>query len=275
MLDHQQLNVKYLQKFTKTDLAKFYQCWNKKPSYVSKGTKYNFTQFMELMSDNFKNSNIDESFYKGTIARAIIYKTAESIARKHKFPGYRANAVAYTIALLSFKTVGRVNLEVIWNEQSVSGAFYSVLDSWMPLVWQSIIDTAGNRNVTEWAKKEECWSEIQLLDLTISTDLELELRTGDPLPNVGHSAKNGKAKELTTVDRQNINRVLQRSADFWWKLSVWGRETKELEKIHIDIISTLATYARDSWEKIPSHKQARQAIRALDIAEEIGYEMEC
>lgn len=33
----------------------------------------------------------------------------------------------------------------------------------------------GIANVTEWAKKEDCWEKIQALDINISLDLEITL----------------------------------------------------------------------------------------------------
>ena len=213
----------------------------------------------------------DETFYKQLIAKAIIYKAAESIARKHKLAGYRANAIAYTIALVAFKTIGRVNLEAIWEKQEVSPSLYSLMDDWMPLVWSAIIETAGARNITEWAKKEECWSEIQLLDLTIPSALEEELREGDSLPTVGSKARKGKANELSTLDRQNINRVVQQEADYWWQLGLWGKKTGALEEIQLSIVLTIASYAAGGWEKIPSHKQSKHAVAAINVAKERGF----
>ena len=49
---------------------------------------------------------------------------------------------------------------------------------WMPLVWKQIVDTAGEKNVTEWAKKQECWEAVQLLDVQISRELERSWQRG-------------------------------------------------------------------------------------------------
>jgi hypothetical protein len=169
------------QKFTKTDLAKYYYCWEQKPNIVSLGSQKNFVNFMTHIAKDHPGFTPNEDFYKDLISKAIIYKTAEKIARKHKFPSYRANAVAYTIAFISFKTLGRLNLRPIWDKQEIPEVLNDLLDHWMPVVWQKFIDTAGNRNPSEWAKKSECWEKIQLLDLTIPADLENQLREGGSL----------------------------------------------------------------------------------------------
>jgi hypothetical protein len=184
------------QKFAKVDLAKFYNCWEQKPEVVGRGSQKNFIYFMTHIAKEHPGFKPDEDFYKQLIAKAIIYKSAEKIARKHKFSSYRANTVAYTVALVAFKTVGRVNLQVIWDMQVISDALHGLMDDWMPVVWDAIVKTAGTRNVTEWAKKTECWNEIQLLNVVISPELEDELREGNLLPTMGESAKSGKGKTL-------------------------------------------------------------------------------
>ncbi|MBY7835407.1 AIPR family protein [Vibrio fluvialis] len=259
------------QKFTKVDLAKFYNCWEQKPEIVGRGSQKNFIHFMTHIAKDNLGFKPDENFYKQLVAKAIIYKEAEKIARKHSFSSYRANAVAYTVSLVSFKTVGRLNLQAIWDMQDVSSALYSVLSDWMPVVWDAIVTTAGTRNVTEWAKKAECWHEIQLLDVAIPRELEDELRKGDLLPTVGRRAKSGKAAQLSALDRQNINRVIQQDAEFLLQLGMWGKKNGTLKEIQISIVLTVATYAGGGWEQIPSHKQAKYVVAALDIAKQAGF----
>ncbi|MFK5895148.1 MAG: hypothetical protein QM504_18190, partial [Pseudomonadota bacterium] len=142
---------------------------------------------------------------------------------------------------------------------------------WMPIIWEKIVETAEGRNVTEWAKKLACWEEIQILDLMIPAGLEKSLRDGDPLPTVGSAAKNGKADQLSTIDRQNINRVIQHDADFWWNLAVWGKKTGNIQSIQINIIRTIASYAADEWEKVPSAKQSKHCVTALEVAKKENF----
>ncbi len=258
-------------KFTKTDLAKYYNCWEQKPHVVGLGAQKNFVNFMTHIAKDHPDFTPDSDFYKELIAKAIIYKAAEKIARKHKFPNARANAVAYTVSLIAFKTVGRLNLLPIWERQSVTEELGQLIFDWMPVIWDKMFETAAGRNLTEWAKKVDCWEEMQLLDLTVPGDMEKELRKGDPLPTVGSAAKNGKADQLSTIDRQNISRVIQHDAAFWWDLAVWGKKTGHIKGIQINIIRTIASYAADDWEKIPSAKQSKHCVNALEVADNESY----
>jgi len=73
------------------------------------------------------------------------------------------------------------------------------------------------------------------------------------------------------LDRHNINRIIQQDPEYLMKLGIWGRKSGELKQMQIGIVLTVASYAAAGWEKIPSHKQAKHVIAALDIAENAGF----
>ena len=252
-------------KFAKTDLARYLNTWDQCPHEVSLGAQKNFLLYMNRLYGERQNFSPDEKFFKDLISKAILFKFAEKMARKHKFPGYRANAITYTVALLSFKTVGRLTMGKIWEKQELSTPVQDTIFAWMPIVRDEIIASAGERNVTEWAKKVECWQAIQLLDVEISEALESRLTDGDPLPNVGYAAHKG-AVSLNREDRENIARVMQVGKDEWRKLSDWGQESGQLKEWQYGIALTLSGYAAGGWKKIPSAKQARQAVKILEAS---------
>jgi len=197
-----------------------------------------------------------------------LYKRAEKIARQHKFPGFRANAVAYTVALLSYRTVGRVDLGAIWTQQEVSEAMAETMYEWMPVVLDCILSSAGERNVTEWCKKEECWRSVQVADVEIPEALQQELSEGQPLPTVG-SEKGRQGLGLTHLDRENIAKAMQLSGDQWLSVQRWATE-KELHYSMPGIALTLSGYAANGWQKVPSAKQAKQAVKMIEMASEDG-----
>jgi len=258
------------QKFDKVFLAKCQNAWDQLPHTVSQGGQKNFVAFMKRLKKEHSAGWVpDPEYYKDLIAKAIIFKEAEKAARRHKFSGYRANAVAYTIAALSYRTAGRVNLRAIWEAQEVSDALSRTIFEWMGIIHQQLITSAGRLNVTEWCKKEECWRHIQTTGIPVPSDLEAELSAGQPLPTVGKKAGSG-AVGLGPVERENIARVMQRSADDWIHLCKWGAQTNLLKPWQIGIAGTLATYSARGWMDVPSAKQAAQGIKMLEIADENG-----
>ena len=256
------------QKFDKVQLAKYANTWRQLPYVVSRGGQKNFAAFTQwLAREHGDDWEPDTAYYTEVVAKAIVYKTAEKIARRHAFTGYRANAVAYTVALFSWRTAGRVDLSAIWGARQVSSALESVLHDWMPEIHEAIVQTAGDRNVTEWCKKEECWREIQTIDLNLPRELLDELSEGQPLPNVG--ARSGRAGKLSEEDRENIARVMQAGPETWLHAVKWGTSSGKLKTWELGIATTLAGYAAMEWAKVPSAKQAKHGVRMLAAAEDL------
>ncbi|MEX2670888.1 MAG: AIPR family protein [Phycisphaeraceae bacterium] len=252
------------QKFDKTGLAKYVNAWDQLPYLVSRGNQKNFVHFMSMLKERGDEWLPDEAYFRDLIAKAIIYKRAERIARQHKFPGFQANAVAYTVALLSYRTVGRADLASIWAEQQASEAMADTMYNWMPLVLDCIVNSAGERNVTEWCKKEECWRSVQVAEVEIPDALQQELAEGQPLPTVG-SAKGKQGVGLSHVDRENIAKAMQLNGAEWLVVHKWATE-KELHFSMAGIALTLSGYATNGWQKVPSAKQAKQAVKMIDLA---------
>ena len=256
------------QRFDKVDLAKFSNAWDQLPHIVSRGGQKNFVHFMERLARSHSTGwEPDAAYYRALIAKALLFARAEKIARMHAFPGYRANAVAYTVALVAYRTAGRVDLEEIWTRQGVSTALADIMYNWMPAVYDEIVASAGSRNVTEWCKKEECWHRLQTVPVSLSVEFEEELAAGQPLPTVGEAAGR-EALNLSSDDRENIARVMQVTAEEWIHLGRWGIGSGLLKDWQVGIATTLAGYATIGWSKVPSRKQAAQAVQILRLADE-------
>ena len=256
------------QSFDKVAIAKYCNAWDQLPHIVSRGSQKSFVHFMERLTRQHPGGWVpDPEYYRKLVARALLYQAAEKIAREHAFPSYRANAVVYTVSLLANRTCGRLDLERIWNHQRVPEAVHDAMRRWMLPVYDGIVTSAGNRNVTEWCKKEECWSQIQALGVAISPELEKELAGALPLPTVGDS-DGRRGENLTSSDRENIAQVMQITAAEWIEISGWGSQTGHLKDWQIGIATTLASYAAGAWSKVPSRKQAMHAVEILRVAHE-------
>lgn len=169
------------QKFTKTDLAKFENTWNQLPHLVSRGAQKNFVEFTVRLSKR-GYIEVDETYFKRLVAKAILFRSAEKIVQAQQFGGYRANIVTYTLAYLSHKTVQCIDLDAIWKQQSISSAIGDAIALVSQQVHQSITNPPEGRNVTEWCKKEDCWKTIQALDIQLPADFLKELIPLKPAP---------------------------------------------------------------------------------------------
>ena len=252
-------------KFTKTDLAKFLNCWNQQPDLVSRGAQKNFDVFMqELRVGKEMDWLPDEPYYKLLVDKAILYKAAVRIVRQEQFPAYRANIVSYLVAYISSRTGGQLDMELIWQEQGLSREFEELLRSWTHKIEEAIRSTAEGRNVTEWCKKEDCWKSIRNMTLPLSDPIPLELK--------GHTEpgrrRGRRATPLTPQDYENIAKCKKINGEQWLKILAWGVRTGLLERWQCGISQTLAGYAANEWDREPSHKQAKQGVAILEIAKQ-------
>ena len=262
-------------KIDKTLLARSENSWGQKPHLVSRGGQKNFIDFMTNVRDTLP----DEQGYREIVARVILFKASEKIARQIGFSAYRANAVCYTVSLLAYRTTSRIDLEEIWRDQAISPLLENLLREWMPQVHEAITQTAGGRNVTEWAKKLDCWATIQNLPVKIQDELQEKLRSGLPLPNVGAFKEGGKVRELTEEEIHRQETVMAMTAEDFASLFV--RVSRHLDTrgmqpmawaAMIGCISTVQTYAQNGWTKVHTPKQTKQIHKALAFLANRGQE---
>jgi hypothetical protein len=155
------------QRFTKTDLAKYENTWNQLPFLVSLGAEKNFREFVQNMKDNGSFEPSDE-YFRSLIGKAILFKKADKIILNQKYGGYKANIVTYTVALLSYLSQKRADLERIWKDQDITQNIENELINLSKIVQQHIIHPPGGKNITEWCKKKECWDSLLQLKVELS-----------------------------------------------------------------------------------------------------------
>lgn len=161
-------------KFTKTDLAKYVNSWDQLPHVVSRGSQKNFLAFTTELHKCNSNLKLDETWYRETIAKAILFKQVARIIKQEAFPAYKANIVTYLVAYLSCRSKSKLNLLTIWDNQKISSELETLLRSWSHKLSDAITTSSAGRNVTEWCKKEECWKGISDLNLSLPECLPVE-----------------------------------------------------------------------------------------------------
>lgn len=145
-------------KLTKTDFAKYLCAWMQLPDLVSLGGQKAFPAFMKRMTQVDGETPVlpDVADYKRMIAQVIIFKAATRLINP-RFPAFKANVTAYTVALVSRLLGDRINLEEIWQKQSISPQLGNQIVDWSDEVDALLYDSARGRMISEWAKKRECW----------------------------------------------------------------------------------------------------------------------
>ena len=253
------------QKFTKTDLAKYENTWNQLPHVVSLGAEKNFREFTIKLQERGR-LNVDNRYFEHLIAKAILFKRAEKIVQSQNYGGYRANIVTYSLSYLAHKSQQRIDLSKIWQEQNISHVLAETLIKVSQMVWKNIVSPPGGRNITEWCKKKECWEAILNQHVELGADFINELievgRYDTTKINRGSLAPDAQ-------DLEKISKIMLVTAETWFKLSAWAKQTNNLQPWQRGLSYSLGRLI--SRGATPSRKQAEQGLKIIEEASQLGF----
>ena len=190
------------QMLTKTDLAKFENVWDEHPRYVNLGAEKNFARYAARIGKEWDKSSdgFNEAYFKRAVARAVIFRATERIVSAQPWynNGYRANIVAYTLAVLSELTRRQeksVDFLRVWNAQAISAVLENAIAAVASHVNDDLLQPLqGISNISEWAKREACWTRMlehldEFADL-LPDDFDTELLSRDEHMIEKRSARN-------------------------------------------------------------------------------------
>jgi len=258
------------QKFTKTDLAKFLQTWEQRPQLVSLGGEKNFREFMIRLSE--RRITPDVQWFQRLVATAILFRSAERIVQNQQFGGYRAQIVTYTLAKLAHETQSRLDLDEVWRQQRLSTVTEEAIAVLSHPIHQVITNPSGEvRHIGEWCKKLDCWKAIEELPWEVPAALARELAPLGPSGRAAPRANEGLAG-VTPSEQRLIEQVASVTADTWFGIAKWAKDTKNLQGWQRSISFSLGRLATQAAN--PSAKQARQGHILLNEAVRLGYPTE-
>jgi len=254
------------QKFTKTDVAKFENTWDQLPWLVSLGAEKNFREFMLRLEKRGRFTPTPE-YFQALVAKAILFRAAERLIGGLQLGGYRAQTVAYTLAKLLNATSQRVDLDPIWRTQELSAPLTSAIKELAPIVHANLIASAGTRNVSEWAKKEECWKSVHAIDWQPNLELVATLiKAGQRTTTKTESS----VTEILNEDEQTaMATVMAVPAETWFEVSQWAKQTDKLLPWQRGLAFSLGKNAAAGRSN--SRKQAIQGAKILEEATRLGF----
>lgn len=213
------------QKFDKPALAKFVMSWEQRPHIVSAGAQKNFVAFADIVQKAWEkdDSTFNETYFKDAVAKAILFSAIHSAVRKAPWyeQAYLANIVAYTMAkmasLVEDQGRGRLmDFDLIWRAQAVPGSVVDVALEIAEAVQQALTsEHRQTKNVTEWAKKSDCWAVVRAMPMRLPETFLAAL--ADP---AAIAQKRRTARDTQKID-DGINqqkRVFEISKEQWLEL---------------------------------------------------------
>lgn len=169
------------QLLTKTDIAKLENTWRGLPHKVSLGAQKNFLVFAEWVARAWADDDqqFNKEYFRHLVALSILFRHTEALVSRQPWyqGGYRANVVTYSLAKLHYMILkgakgAELDLHSIWDQQAISHDLSEQIRLIAGAVF-GVLTRPGRpkENVTEWAKMERCWTEIQELDIRLNADL--------------------------------------------------------------------------------------------------------
>ena len=251
------------QKFTKTDLSKYEMSWWQRPYDVSKGAENNFKIFTKELAT--EKNEVSKKYYQRLIAKVILFKEIDRIVAKRNLGGYKANMVSYILAWLSYKTNKKLNLDTIWENQTISESVNNLIEQMISIVWNHINSPSKQgMNIGEWCKKQECW--LTLKDKFIDTNSI----TGEIRKDADSYVESDLVgQELSPQESKMIEEAGKINAEVWFALSKWARENNRFTPFDRKLAYNLGILA--NRKSLFTSKQSKNALRILKQAKEEGF----
>jgi hypothetical protein len=227
-----QFDLKYPKKqmFTKVELAKYVNSYKEVfdgrklligPHIVVRGNEKNYAQFI----DNNLQANINNVYFEDTVAKIILFKTAEKLygVKPNNIGEMRNAVVPYAIALLGYLTNYELDLYKIWKNQRLSDSLQTILYELMKQINKFILENSPSSHYIEWAKKEDCWNTIKQKSWSVNlTEIKSDLID---------RSQPSKRYIITDTDEDEAQREyeldLLNSIPFkmWKEIELWGKES--------------------------------------------------
>lgn len=232
------------------------------------GAEKNYDKFKKYRENNL--IEVDSEFYKNTISKVILARKIAKLVNEAGIKQQRNHVVNYTLGLMSLLSEGKIDFNLIWNNQDISEQLAANLSKLVKKVWKEIQRSAGPINLSTWCRKVECWLEIKELKHSFSKTIpefknysnvdEIEgtkpiVDDGDPIievPDEISSFKDSLADET-----------------FWFALSKWAKENDILNSRARAFCFNMGKYISRGYEL--TDKQLKYAEACFDEACSNGY----
>lgn len=265
------------QLITKTDLAKVRNTWEGLPHVVSKGAQTNFTEFAQKISDAWDKDEgllFGDKYFQESVALCLIFRYTEMMIPRQPWyqQGYRANIVTYTMAMLHKLIQVQfhkkdLDLIGIWTRQTVPVAVQNALTELSGYVYNKLTDPKrGVENVTQWCKREGCWSSVQSIEYKLSSEIYDCLVGQEALKTVLKDAKVDRRIEL---DADAMTKVVEILPAQWRGVMDFAASKKMItreEDMALRIACQLPL-------KVPTPAQSKKLIVLLERLYEEGFKL--
>ena len=220
-----------------------------------------------------KNSDsFNEYYFKRIICYKILFRETDTIIKTAEwFNSYKANIVAYSLSKLIDIIKKRykdksINFKAIWQNQNISLALRKQLEKLTKFTHDFLIDDSREvQNVTEWAKRPNCWLRFESIQFPLDVEFVSELVSNSEIIEEKVSAK--KLQKELNLDRAMIE-LYKIKSSVWINLQKWNVVHKVLSPTESDLIR-VATKINTNY--FPTEKQCVRILQVLERARDEGF----
>lgn len=260
------------QMFKKSDFAKYFNIYQKRPDIASKGGQAAFKSFSSWIIQIWdKDYNlVNQEFYKEMVSNIIMFKELDKLTRSGAGSnGYKANINAYTLSYLYWFLEEKLNMKFnylkIWQQQSVPQPVLEFLND----ISYEIRDilTRVDGNVTEYAKRIVAWDDVKS-NVKINRDYDLSsiIIAKDDVAQFKKTARNNEKFKNDFLGTASVYERLAENPDYYSDMLLFiDGHRKEFLPKERSVISMLAS------NKFLSDKQSKIALQAIEKAEFEGF----
>lgn len=220
-------------KFSKSLMAKAINACSANPVAVCLGNEKSFEIFDKIIVE--KESQPDETYFKRLVAAIILWKETDKIIKKEGLP-IKAAVAPYTIAALVHCSNQCLNLDRIWEEQSVGTALKEAIKQMAILISNYFVSVQDREpNTLMYARKKECWTEVK----RITNNPIQQYLVGLPMMHTPYTFfPESPAATFINDDNNYFNQNL------WFSIENWNDKSGALSKYEQNFCHDLGSSIR-------------------------------
>ena len=202
------------QLITKLDAARYLVTWEKKPHVVSAGAQKNFLAFAESVNagSNRDDTWVNEKYFRDLVCKAILFRELRGRVLRSDWysKGYLANIITYATAKFAWDiermpSKRSFDWDRIWERQETPEAVLDCLEQYGRDVLLVLTDESRpTQNVTEWAKKEACWTRVQAGPSHLDQSIEEWLVDGSVVAQKVRDARSTQSVDNSIGDQLKL-----------------------------------------------------------------------
>lgn len=263
------------QLFKKVDLARYINLYHKLPHIVSQGNQKSFLKFSDWMSQEWEKSDLqfNDDYFKKVVSLSILTNETDRIIREQDWyqGSYKANIVAYTVAKI-FKIIETeykdyaFDFKSVWQKQSISENWQYEIKIISKYMYDQLVKSDRQvENVTEWAKRADCWNQASEIKIKLKDQVIKEL----VYKNQEKQAEKDAKKDQKLINEISYTvQVFEYGFENWKTLISWATERNLLNPRDMELLKVAVAIEKG---KIPSDKQSKVILEILEKLRLEGY----